>query len=132
MGSSSQSAFFVRINNMSVKVTLVKPPKDFSSDIDKAIDQSMKELENELEQSIKTNHKYISRTGNLQNASKVDVNKYSLKAYIDNKIADYGKFIHSGTKFISPDPFVTENMESKQEKIIQTITKNINRSITWQ
>jgi hypothetical protein len=112
-----------------VKVTLVKEPKDFSLDIDIAIKQAIAEMEPVLEQTAQTSHRYNNRTGNLMRATKVDANKYSLKAYIDDKTASYGKFINNGFKSWQPDPFISNAIDYNKEKIKQTIINNINNKV---
>lgn len=114
---------------MKATIKLVKEPKNYSPEIDSGIQNGLIEVQPLLQQTIQTNHKYINRTGRLQNASKVDISKFNVKAYIDDRIAKYGKYIHDGTKHISPDPFIANAIENNKEKIKQTITNTINRSM---
>jgi len=71
------------------------------------------ELESELkgiaaviENEAKSTHNFVSRTGRLESSVTVDYTDTGIRAYLDTGVAPYAGYIHDGTKYISPDPFL--------------------------
>lgn len=75
----------------------------------------------------KNKHRYISRTGNLRNATSADYLDNKLRLYINDAKANYGKYVHDGVNGRTDDQFidsaVANNITLLDEFIIQEINK---------
>jgi hypothetical protein len=82
-----------------------------------------------LENYIKLNHRYKSKTGKLKSASKVDYTNQNIKAYIDNKMVDYGSYIHDGRKGWIADSFIEEAIRANSIIIERILNEEVDKVI---
>ena len=75
----------------------------------------------------KAHHRFESRSNNLEksikNKIKTGANKISSSFYFDNRIANYGKFIHEGFKSWKPDKFLEDSF-NKHINMLKKLLKN--------
>ena len=74
----------------------------------------------------KANHRFTSRSNNLERSIKNRIsykpNRIISTFSLDNRIANYGKYIHKGFRSWKPDPFLKDAFDNK--------TKNLKRLIS--
>jgi hypothetical protein len=75
----------------------------------------------------KAQHRFTARTGNLERSIKnrvtAEANKILSIFELDNKIANYGKFIHNGFRSWKPDPFLEDSF-NKHIKRLKKLLKD--------
>jgi hypothetical protein len=88
---------------------------DFNKKLESAISMSLDEfvriITERIESRAKTVHRYESRTGNLQRATKSSTINKQAEIYIDKVLAKYGSYVHDGTKKWQPDTFIADAIE---------------------
>ena len=114
---------------LDVSIKLVKEPKTFDVEIDNAINKALEECKSIVLNSAQYDHRYQIQTGRLKNATKVDVKKYNLRAYIDARVAKYGKYVHEGHGTWQADKFINNAVDNNINTITQAFIRNINQSI---
>ena len=98
--------------------------KQIEDAIKKALDKSAKMIEKDA----KGNHRYKNKSANLRSATMSRVTgRNSIKTYIDDARADYGKFIHDGFKSWSPDKFVTKAVDKNDKKVRELIMTELDK-----
>lgn len=66
-----------------------------------------------VEDYARANHRYITRTGNLENSTYATYSEQNgLEVFTDLVAADYSEYIISGFKTWSPDPFLDNAIEA--------------------
>ena len=97
--------------------------------VDNAISEAIKQAAPLIQNEARSNHRYKSHTGNLIRATKVQTTKTLAKAYIDDSMAKYGKYIHDGKGRWAPDPFLDNAIQSNLDKIDSIIANSIDRNL---
>jgi len=89
-----------------------------------------KRIQSILERAAKTEHRYKSRTGNLRNATKaeIDLNK-KIRLYVDEGKADYAKFVVNPRGTWKGDPFIDKAAENNNDEIMQVLKELYDESI---
>ena len=104
------------VNSKSVVDALNKYSRISSRENVRALKKSLQNITLDA----KRNHRFITRTGNLERSVKFRViNKESGQVYIDNGTAPYGKFIHDGFKSWAPDPFLEAAVMRRGKVIVK-------------
>lgn len=86
----------------------------------------------------RSNHRFTSRTNRLENSLEavVDPQSLTLSIHLDDRFTtlengeSYGDYIHNGTAYMAPDPFVEEANERHEKYILDQITEAIWHSLT--
>jgi hypothetical protein len=73
------------------------------------------------------NHRFDSQTGNLISAIKSEMYGLSGRVYIDDYIADYGKYVHDGFKTWAPDTFVYDAKYALEDQLIESLNEEYDR-----
>lgn len=68
-----------------------------SSIFQKRIRQAIKASTIEVQDEAQTNHRFISRSGDLERAVDIKCTEHTGTVYINSQIAPYGAFVHHGT-----------------------------------
>ena len=111
-----------------------------SSKLLKALEIAPREVEKELRVEMKhqmaqvqalarRNHRYKTDTGFLERSVKSKVDKLSGTTFLDDGIADYGKYIHEGFKSWRPDQFLYRAFSRLTSKIVKGMQDAVNRAI---
>jgi len=112
---------------------------DYAANINKAVEEAKDEVVKLVIDYAKANHKFTSRTGNLQNrAIKSKVVEGGIEFYLDYTVAKYAEFIVTGKRKGSgngrpvvakagADPFLEKAVTENEDKIIAIIRKHIER-----
>ena len=96
--------------------------------IDRGVDKALKEIETLVVEYAKKHHRYQNRTGHLTASIGAVLNTYTNKLNVFSR-APYSKFIHDGTKYIEPDPWIEEAIIHNYDKIIEILEYNIDQSL---
>ena len=115
---------------MSAKLKLIRrDPIPFSKF---GFDKLVKVLENlslDIVIEAKANHRFTSRSNNLERSIKYRIvqspNKIQSIFSLDNRIANYGKFIHEGFRSWKPDPFLFNAIDNKTKNLKKLITQKV-------
>ena len=95
--------------------------------------QALESASEETANYAKQNHRYATRTANLERhtLSEVFAEQQSMAAriFIDEDNAPYGPHIHKGFKTWSPDEFIFKAVDVKKEMIFRRLNKGIDRAI---
>lgn len=66
---------------------------------EKRLRQAVKASAREVQEYAQENHRFTSKTGELERAIDVrQVSDFTAEVYIDSNVANYGPFVHNGTK----------------------------------
>ena len=101
-----------------------------SANVQPAIDMAFKRWGAIVLNEAKTNHRYISRTGTLRNATSADYLDNKLKLYINEAKAKYGKYVHEGQRSWAQDPFIDNAVNNNIELLDTFILEEIDK--LWQ
>jgi len=112
-----------------INVTVIQDKPLDSKQIDQATKEALIVTRELIETSARTDHRYNSKTGRLTRATKVKTVDQTLKAYIDDNTAKYGKYIHSGFKGWAPDRFLERAIESNLNKIDDIMISKIDKAL---
>lgn len=106
---------------------LANDKQKMSEAIDFISTDTLDKLAKEVQTEARQEHRYESKTHNLERATKVKTVKGQAQIYIDKVMAPYGQFIHDGTKKWEEDPFIEDALDKvldgADEKIAQEIEK---------
>lgn len=96
-----------------------------------------KDITERLLYTARTEHRYESRTKNLEKATKVTGNitgtsGYGLSISVDTVRAPYAKFIIKGTGKWEADPFLEDAVKSNEEWIYARLQEAIDESVRIQ
>lgn len=109
--------------------TIADTSRKMSSAIDFISTDILQDLAIEVQKKAQIEHRYTSRTHNLERSVKVNTIKGQAKIYIDKVKAPYGQFVHDGTKKWEADPFIEDALEEvlngADEKIALEIEKRL-------
>jgi len=72
-------------------------------------------------------HRHITRTGNLNRATRYQMDKRNtaVKFYIADQRANYGKYVHDGTRYWRPDPFLFNAVRRNARRIYADMTRRV-------
>lgn len=102
-------------------------------DDQEAIERGIRNAQSEVGELVRDyarhKHRYKSRTGTLQRATRHKVTDDIARVYIDRAMANYGQYIHEGHKGWAPDPFIEEAFNANQKKIESIIDKHIQKEL---
>ena len=104
---------------------LIELSEDIKGEVEKVLEESFAKVIKEA-QSV---HRFRSKTGRLVSAVQSEVNGYTAKAFIDDRLAPYGGFIHDGFKSWSPDPFLEDAFRRNSPELDRAIDASIARTI---
>jgi hypothetical protein len=79
---------------------------------------------------MRPNGRYYRNTGRLERSIQVEMSDDGGRVYLDEGIADYGVYIHSGFKSWESDPFVYEAFDEFREDILNNIGEAVSRAIS--
>lgn len=93
----------------------------------KKLKEVIEKVSNDVVLEAKAQHRFTSRTNNLERSikNKIETTRRKITSIfeLDNKIANYGKYIHKGFRSWKPDPFL-ENSFSKHIAMLKKSLKN--------
>ena len=89
--------------------------KGFKSAIANALEKQAKVIQ----EKARKYHRYIRRTGTLENATVAEATEMDIIGYINESQAPYGKYVHEGHGTWAPDPFLEEAFESYDLSILE-------------
>ena len=105
----------------------------------RAVRIAMKIGLNDIREEARIVHRWRTQTGRLEQSIGVQVSDDGKTGYVfikDSKDsfqwpqnADYGKFLHDGTKHIDSDPFLEDAAKRKESELVREIEKGINKGI---
>jgi hypothetical protein len=75
------------------------------------------------------NGRYYRNTGRLERSVQVHMESDGGSVYLDEGIADYGKYVHEGQRSWAPDQFVYDAFESQRDEIDSDLTYAISQAI---
>jgi len=110
-------------------ITITKKQTLDTKSVDNGISAALKQAAPLIQSEARSKHRYQSRTGNLLRATTVVNTQTTIKAYVDEAKAKYGKYIHDGFKSWAPDPFLNNAIESKLNDIDNIMASNIDRNL---
>lgn len=73
--------------------------------------------------------RYYRNSGHLEDSIRVKIESDGGRVYLEESIADYGKYVHDGQRSWAPDPFVYDAFESQKDEIISDLSYNIAQAI---
>ena len=77
----------------------------------------------------KASHRFTSRSNNLERSIRNRIeqkhNKIISFFTLDNRIANYGKYIHEGFRSWKPDPFLFNAIDNKTKNLKKLITQKV-------
>lgn len=111
---------------ISVTVDISKVPdfEKLSGTINNKVIEVLHNHVDKVKMRARTNHRFVSRTGNLVSAIKSTKKSDGGGVYIDNGQATYGKYIHSGFRSWAPDPFIYE-AEDELDAVLDAAIDNV-------
>lgn len=75
-------------------------------------------------------HRFITRSGHLERATLADVlNDMTGAVYIDDGIAEYGKYIYKGHGSWKADRFIHAAMRKRRKKIVAGVNRAIDEGL---
>jgi hypothetical protein len=104
--------------------------RELSRNAERLVREAQENSSKELEREARTVHRYRIRSGLLERATKSEIVQSAINLYIDNGLADYGKYVHEGTNKRPPDRFVYQAMERKEDSIRDKIETAFDKAIT--
>lgn len=81
-----------------------------------------------IQEVARTWHRYKSRTGLLNSAIREEVRDLVADIFIDDTIADYGKYVHEGHGTWRPDPFIDSAVAYKDEELMYMFESAVERA----
>lgn len=93
--------------------------------LDIAINPTLKSVQEEA----RRQHRYKRRTGKLERSISVETTPEGGEVYIEEKTADYGKYVHEGFGKWSPDQFLISAFERKLPALDAALDRAIDDSI---
>ncbi len=79
----------------------------------------------------KAHHRFTARSGNLERSVRNTINTKSKSItstfILDNRVSNYGKYIHNGFRSWKPDPFLEQALERKLVNLKQLIKQKMGR-----
>lgn len=81
----------------------------------------------EVKQAARSNHRFESRTGNLERAIKNNKTADGGSVYVDESIAPYGKYVHDGHRSWAADNFIEDNFD--EDRLNDMIEHVIDREL---
>ncbi len=70
------------------------------------LDQKFNDIADRIAQDARNHHRFITRTGALEQSVTVEYTGNTVRAYLDASVAPYGIFVHDGQRSWAPDPFL--------------------------
>ena len=103
----------------------------FNDLLQKYVDEALHKIGYKLMVYARNNHRYNHRTGNLLNATRYQVNKNTstVRLYISEHQADYGKYVHEGHGTWNADRFIDDAIANNKEFIDDEMNKAIKKSV---
>jgi len=94
-------------------------------EVKKELEAELLDIASSIEEEAKSQHRYNSKTGALESATKVEYVKNSgIYAYLDTGTAPYASYVHDGQRSWRADPF----LEKAFKRHIRDIDKAISRA----
>lgn len=114
-----------------VTSTVVPQIKGFIRDFSKAVNNQMEADAIVAIVDARNNHRHITRTGRLNRATTYKMsNRYStVKFYINDMTANYGKYIHDGFKSWRPDRYLLKAVNRIAPKMYRDVSQAIAKII---
>jgi HK97 gp10 family phage protein len=112
-----------------VEIKLAKYEKVETSKLDDAINRAIDKIAPIIIQEAQLVHRYNRQTGNLARATKYSRVGDVAKFYIDEIKAQYGQYIHDGTKKWHEDPFLANAFENHLDDIDRAIIEEVDKII---
>jgi len=81
------------------------------------LDEKFDKIAADIATDAKNHHRFITRTGALEESVTAEYTGNTVRAYLDESIAPYGKYVHDGQRSWAPDPFL-ENAFTKHVRDI--------------
>ena len=103
--------------------------EDFADNVEAVAKLALDESFDKVAKDAKIHHRFKSRTGTLKNAIKSVREEYGASVYVDESLADYGKYIHDGFGTWAPDKFLDEALADNEQKIVRDVEKAISKEI---
>lgn len=115
---------------MSIKLKKIHEDKfPFSNFGFKKLQNIIEKISLEIVLEAKANHRFISRSNNLErsiiNTLIIKKNKIISNFKLDNRIANYGKYIHNGFKSWKSDLFLENAINNSVKNLKQLIKQKI-------
>jgi hypothetical protein len=96
-----------------------------SSVVQKAVQPVLKQIQVEAQR----HHRYTRRTGRLERSIRSTMNRTGGEVFIDDSMADYGKYVHEGFKSWNPDKFLYQAAEKYDKVLDVAVEKAIDDDI---
>lgn len=101
--------------------------------VNKRLNEASKLIAKLIERYAQEEHRYEHRTGTLKSATKSTsystATKKIISSYIDDGIADYGKYISKGFKSWEPDPFISDAIQNHWSEIMAIIDRHLEMAL---
>jgi HK97 gp10 family phage protein len=98
-------------------------------DLDQALSNASKEIGAFITSKAQLEHRFKNRSGNLKRSIQYTSVQNYVDVYINEAMAPYGQFVHSGTKYKSPDPFIQEAINKYSNELEAIFDKHIKLAI---
>ena len=102
---------------------------NFSDILDRELGIAVEDATELVTIQAKNNHRFNSRSGNLERSIKAELRDLDSFAFVDDSQAVYGKWIHDGFRTWAPDEFMTDALERKKQEILRLINNAVNRAV---
>lgn len=114
-----------------VSTNAVPQIKGFLRDFNKAVNDQIEADAIVTVSQARKIHRHTTRTGNLNRATQYKMFRRDngVKFFIDDVKAEYGKYIHDGTKFWRKDPYLANAVKRNQKTMQKDIRVAIDKVI---
>jgi metal-responsive CopG/Arc/MetJ family transcriptional regulator len=111
----------------------MKLPKNMMRRFDKLLDKHIKQAEKDiiehLLKDVDTVKRFKDQTGRLRDSIKVKYTKDGISIYLDDKVADYGKYVYQGTNSWKADKFLENALIKSSTYIYGSIRNAVRRAV---